>query len=88
MTQADRKTNTVVVDRSGLHCGADPTSGIARLPEVVQATGLSRSTLYRMSAAGRFPSRLKVGLRAVGWSREAVLKWCAERPSATANKAA
>jgi len=88
MKQADSRTNAAIVDRSGVLCGAGPTSGIARLPEVIQATGLSRSTLYRMSDAGRFPSRLRVGLRAVGWPREAVLKWCAERPSATANKAA
>jgi prophage regulatory protein len=63
-------------------------SGIARLPEVIQATGLSRSTLYRMCDEGRFPPKIRLGLRAVGWPREAVLKWCADRPSAAPDEVA
>jgi prophage regulatory protein len=55
--------------------------GLARLPEVEQVTGLSRSSIYRLEAHG-FPKRVKLGQRAVGWPREAVLHWCANRPSA------
>ncbi len=57
-------------------------TGVARLPEVMQATGLSRSTLYRLSDAGQFPPRIKLGLRAIGWPREAVINWCRTRPGA------
>lgn len=31
-----------------------------RLPEVRQATGLGRSTLYRMIEAGKFPRPIKI----------------------------
>lgn len=57
-------------------------TGIARLPEVIQATGLSRSTLYRLSDIGHFPPKIKLGLRAIGWQRAAVLDWCCTRPGA------
>jgi prophage regulatory protein len=63
-------------------------SGVARLPEVEQVSGLSRSSIYRLEASGEFPKRVKLGQRAVGWPREAVLKWCANRPNATSIQAA
>lgn len=63
-------------------------SGVARLPEVEQVSGLSRSSIYRLESTGDFPKRVKLGQRAVGWPREAVHKWCANRPTATANQAA
>ena len=34
---------------------------ILRLPEMLQMTGLSRSTLYRMVKAGTFPPRYSLG---------------------------
>jgi len=57
-------------------------SGVARLPEVEQVSGLSRSSIYRLEASGEFPRRVKLGPRAVGWPREAVLNWCRTRPGA------
>jgi Predicted transcriptional regulator len=30
-------------------------SGVARLPEVEQVSGLSRSSIYRLEASGDFP---------------------------------
>lgn len=59
-------------------------SGVARLAEVEQLTGLSRSSIYRLEADDeiRFPKRVKLGPRAVGWPREAVLNWCRTRPGA------
>ena len=57
-------------------------NGVARLPEVEQVSGLSRSSIYRLEASGEFPKRVKLGLRAVGWPREAVLNWCRTRPGA------
>lgn len=64
------------------------SNGVARLPEVEQVSGLSRSSIYRLEASGEFPKRVKLGQRAVGWSRAAVLDWCANRPSATSNQTA
>jgi prophage regulatory protein len=64
------------------------TDGVARLPEVEQVSGLSRSSIYRLEAAGEFPKRVKLGQRSVGWPRSAILKWCANRPSAAPDEAA
>jgi prophage regulatory protein len=52
---------------------------IIRLPSVKALTGLSRSTIYAMTAAGTFPARVKLGARAVGWVREEVEAWMQSR---------
>jgi prophage regulatory protein len=43
------------------------TQAILRLPAVVSATGLSRSTLYLRIAHGVFTHPVSLGGRAVGW---------------------
>ena len=51
---------------------------ILRLPEVLDRTGLKKSTLYRRMAAGEFPQQAKLGganSRAVGWLAEEVHAW-------------
>lgn len=55
-----------------------------RLPDVVQATGLGRSTIYAKIAAGEFPAPVKLGARAVAWPEALVAEWLANRPSARA----
>ena len=57
---------------------------ILRLREVLMITGLSRSSLYRMIAAGKFPTPVQIGLRAVGWREEEVRAWVESRPAASA----
>ncbi|MGE3482444.1 MAG: helix-turn-helix transcriptional regulator [Gammaproteobacteria bacterium] len=59
--------------------GATP-SAILRLPEVMRLTGLGRSTIYRLLAAGQFPAPVQLSVRAVGWRRADVDHWTAERP--------
>ena len=53
---------------------------ILRLPEVMRLTGLGRSTIYRLLAAGQFPLPVQLSVRAVGWRRSDVDHWTAERP--------
>ncbi len=53
---------------------------ILRLPEVMRLTGLGRSTIYRLLAAGQFPLPVQLSVRAVGWRRSDVDNWTAERP--------
>jgi prophage regulatory protein len=53
---------------------------ILRLPDVMRLTGLGRSTIYRLLAAGQFPSPVQLSVRAVGWRRSDVDNWTAERP--------
>lgn len=42
------------------------TERIIRLSEVVEQTGLSRSTIYRQIEAGTFPRQIRIGVGAVG----------------------
>ena len=51
------------------------TIKILRLPEVVDRTGLSRSTIYEMIKSDRFPKQTRIGVRAVGWKIEDIEGW-------------
>jgi prophage regulatory protein len=54
---------------------------ILRLKAVIEATGLSRSLIYKLIKQGAFPKsfRLTVSGRAVGWSAEEVDAWISAR---------
>jgi prophage regulatory protein len=52
-----------------------------RLPAVLRATGLARSTVYRMVAERTFPAPVKLARRAVGWRQDDVRQWTIGRPS-------
>jgi len=54
-------------------------NGALRLRQVSQLTGLGRSMIYQMQAEGRFPRRIKLGERAVGWLESEVRDWLASR---------
>ncbi len=60
---------------------AAPISPFMRLPDVLQATGLARSTVYRMVAEHTFPAPVKLAKRAVGWRHDDVRQWSDARPS-------
>ena len=44
-----------------------PSHRALRLPQVCKITGLGRSAIYEMQAERRFPQRIKLTDRAVGW---------------------
>ena len=50
--------------------------------EVLQATGLSRSSVYVMMRQGTFPTAVKVGARAVRWRFTEIQEWERSRPRA------
>ena len=52
---------------------------ILRLPEVSQATGLSRSTIYRLVRSGTFPQSVALTARTIGWRIDEVEAWIAAR---------
>jgi prophage regulatory protein len=52
-----------------------------RLPAVLEATGLTRSSLYRMAKIGEFPQPIKIGQRASAWLESEVHGWMAKRTS-------
>lgn len=55
------------------------TRQILRLPEVINRTGIPRSTLYAKVAEGQFPIPIKLSQRSVGWSTAAIDSWIEER---------
>jgi prophage regulatory protein len=60
---------------------------VLKLPEVLRRTGLSRSRLYELSAAGSFPSQIKLGgPRASGWIESEVHSWILKRIDASRSK--
>lgn len=52
---------------------------ILRLPNVLDRTGLSRSTVYLRVTEGRFPRPVSLGARAVGWIETEVEEWIARQ---------
>jgi prophage regulatory protein len=54
-----------------------------RLTSVMLATGLARSTIYKLIAARQFPAQVRLTGRAVGWRRTDVESWTEARQAAT-----
>jgi prophage regulatory protein len=52
---------------------------IQRLTDVIAMTGLSRSTIYLRMVQGKFPKKINLGSRAVGWISSEVNEWIEER---------
>lgn len=52
---------------------------ILSFDEVSKISNLSKSTIYRLSAIGKFPPRQKIGLRRVGWPKKAIDTWLDSR---------
>lgn len=46
-----------------------------RLRDVVRITALSRSTIYRRIAEGRFPTPVHLGGRASAWASQELQSW-------------
>ena len=52
---------------------------IIRLKDVIALTGLSRSTIYLRMVQGKFPKKISLGSRAVGWINSEVIEWIEQR---------
>jgi prophage regulatory protein len=52
---------------------------VLRLPQVIQITGLCRSLIYQLEADDRFPRRIRIGSRAVGWLHDEIQQWLTDR---------
>lgn len=55
---------------------------ILRLGQVIEVTGLGKSKLYELQAAGQFPMRVQITAHTVGWVEEEVQAWLARRIAA------
>ena len=52
-----------------------PTPAFYRIADVQRITALSRPTIYRRMADGRFPSPVRLSGRVIAWSRTALMSW-------------
>ncbi len=52
---------------------------LIRLPQVIERTTLSRSSIYEMMSNGTFPKPVKLNLRANGWLESEISDWVASR---------
>ncbi len=52
---------------------------ILRLKDVINKTGLARSTIYKYLDAGTFPKPIPLGGRSVGWIDSEVHEWILNR---------
>lgn len=51
---------------------------ILRLPEVEAICGIKCSSIRRLEMAGKFPRRVKIGPRSIGWKESEVREWQAK----------
>jgi prophage regulatory protein len=58
----------------------EPHMRLLRIKQVIETTGLSRMTIYRMELAGRFPARRQLGANSVAWVDEEINEWLRSRP--------
>jgi prophage regulatory protein len=63
---------------------APPVDTFLRLAAVMKATGLGRSTIYELVAAGLFPRPVKISAngKAVGWPASEVAQYQRDRMAA------
>lgn len=53
-----------------------------RLPEVIDLTGLSQTTIWRRERQGQFPKRRRLGANLVAWRSDEVEEWIEGLPVA------
>ena len=51
-------------------------------PETTEATGLSRTTRWRLERAGKFPKSVRLASGRVGYYADELAEWQASRPRA------
>ncbi|MCX2813767.1 MULTISPECIES: AlpA family transcriptional regulator [unclassified Pseudomonas] len=54
---------------------------VIRLQQVMEMTGLGRSTIYKYVSENWFPKPISLGGRSVGWLESEVAEWILERVS-------
>jgi len=76
--RADQKASAEIALRGSDDHAALTAPAYFRLRDVLHLTSLTRPTLYRRIAAGRFPPPVHLGGRACAWSRVALQTWIAD----------
>ena len=58
---------------------AEQLKTFLRIKDVKRAAGISRSQIYALEAAGKFPRRIPLGPRSVAWDSASIAQWQQER---------
>lgn len=53
----------------------DLVGRVLNIAEVVDRIGLSRASIYRLVAEGKFPTPIKLGDRRIGWRDSSINEW-------------
>ena len=61
---------------------------ILKQKEVVQLTGLSRVTIWRLEQRGEFPGKIALSPNRVGWLENEVSDWITSRPRVSSQQEA
>jgi len=56
-----------------------------RLPNVIELTGLSRSSIYLRMSKEEFPQSISLGGRAIAWLEEDINQWLEDKITASKN---
>lgn len=55
-----------------------PKIDIIRIADVEKRVGYKRCYIYRLIRQGLFPERIRIGVRAVGWSTQEIDQWISQ----------
>lgn len=55
-------------------------SKIIRKSQIKEITGFSPRHIDRLEKAGKFPIRIQLGQRSVGWHEQEIIEWLESRP--------
>jgi prophage regulatory protein len=58
---------------------APRSSRVLRIAQVMNKSGLSKASIYRLGKLGRFPLPFRIGISAVGWDEAEIEFWIFER---------
>ena len=58
---------------------------LMRLPDVLELTGLCRTSIYTMVKEKRFPSPILIGERAMAWLGDDISEWIEEKKKSKEN---
>jgi prophage regulatory protein len=56
-----------------------PGQQMLRPKQVVERTGLSRTTIWRQVRAGTFPAPIELGVNSIGWPESIISEWLDSR---------
>ncbi len=65
-SESDKELNRQIQDQKGRY------DRLIRLKEVMDLTGLSRTTIWRLEKDGRFPARVQISPNCIGWKSSSI----------------